>query len=130
MTLTATLVGNLTADPRVIPSGTHGISFSVAVNHRKKVGGEWADDGVDFVDVSLWGDDATAVEGMLTKGTRVIVRGDLRTRSYQSASGGGKSLEIRRATVGIVPTARRHAVAPVVEADPWATDGAPGEPSW
>lgn len=115
------IVGRLTADPTPILNG--GIALRIAVNRRGKVGGEWQDVGTDFYGTALWGDDATAA-AYLRKGALVTVTGVPEHRTYDSASGPRVAFDIARATVGIVPTARRQAAAPAVEADPWATDGA------
>lgn len=81
-----TLVGNLTDDPelRFTANGAAVAKFSVAVNRRTydAQSGDWKDVGTDFHRVSVWRSLAEHVAETLSKGTRVIVVGDLRQRSW------------------------------------------------
>lgn len=81
-----TIVGNLTDDPelRFTPSGAAVAKFSVAVNRRQfdRQANEWKESGTDFHRVSVWRDLAEHTAETLTKGTRVIVVGDLRQRTW------------------------------------------------
>lgn len=81
-----TLVGNLTDDPelRFTPNGVAVAKFSVAVNRRTydAQAGEWKDAGTDFHRVSAWRSLAENVAATLAKGTRVVVVGDLRQRTW------------------------------------------------
>lgn len=84
MTTPITIVGNLTSDPelRFTGNGTAVASFHVAVNERKKVGDQWEDDGATFYRCSAWRNLAEHCAESLVKGTRVIIQGELRSRSY------------------------------------------------
>ena len=86
-----TLVGNLTADPelRFTPSGAAVASFSVASTPRTfdRQAGEWKDGETLFLRCSLWRDAAENITESLTKGTRVIVSGRLKQRSYDDREG-------------------------------------------
>jgi single-strand DNA-binding protein len=89
-----TIVGNLTDDPelRFTPNGTAVAKFTVAVNRRTydTQAGEWKDAGADFHRVSVWRTLAEHVAETLTKGTRVLVLGDLRSRSWDDPKSGEK----------------------------------------
>ena len=52
----ATFIGNLGRDPdvRYTSQGTAVCSFSMAVNNRKKIDGEWKDDTM-WIKVTVWG---------------------------------------------------------------------------
>jgi len=78
------LVGRLTADPvlRHTAGGTAVAEFSVAVNSREKVGGEWQD-RADFFDVTAWGNQAEACADHLARGRRVAVEGRLRQERWE-----------------------------------------------
>ena len=78
--------GNLTRDPelRSTAGGTSVMSFGVAVNERRKNAqtGEW-EDYPNFVDCTLFGKRAEALEQYLSKGTKVAVEGRLRYSSWE-----------------------------------------------
>ena len=77
--------GNLTRDPqlRVTASGTSVLDFGVAVNERRKnQSGEW-EDRANFVDCTMFGKRAEAVEKFLSKGQKVAIEGKLRYSSWE-----------------------------------------------
>lgn len=78
--------GNLTRDPelRSTAGGTSVMGFGVAVNERRKNNrtGEW-EDYPNFVDCTLFGKRAEALEQYLSKGTKVAVEGRLRYSSWE-----------------------------------------------
>jgi len=82
-----TIVGNLTTDPelRFTPSGAAVANFTVASTPRTfdKNSNEWKDGETLFMRCSVWRDAAENVAESLTRGTRVIVTGRLRSRSYE-----------------------------------------------
>ena len=84
------LIGNLTRDPelRFIPSGAAVANFGLAVNRRwrNQQSNEWEEE-VAFFDIVCWRDLAENVSESLTKGTRVIVQGKLKQRSYETREG-------------------------------------------
>ena len=87
MATTITIVGNTTADPelRFTPSGQAVANLNIAVNHRRfnKQTNEWEDDGADFYGVTVWQKQgAENVAQSITKGMRVIVTGQLKSRTY------------------------------------------------
>jgi single-strand DNA-binding protein len=82
-----TVVGNLTGDPelRFTPSGAAVANFTVASTPRtfNKQTNEWTDGETLFLRCSIWRDAAENVAESLTQGTRVVVRGRLKQRSYE-----------------------------------------------
>ena len=81
-----TIVGNITNDPelRFTPSGA-----AVASNSRylDKTTNEWKDGEPVFMRCSVWRQYAENVAESLTRGTRVIVTGRLKQRSYETREG-------------------------------------------
>src|SRR5580692_10309076 len=88
---TITVVGNLTADPelRFTPSGAAVASFTVASTPRTldRATNEWKDGDALFLRCSVWRQAAENVAESLTRGSRVIVQGRLRQRSYETREG-------------------------------------------
>jgi single-strand DNA-binding protein len=88
---TITVVGNLTADPdlRHTPAGVAVLDFTVASTPRvyDRESGEWKDDDTLFLRCSVWRQAAENAAQSLTKGTRVIVQGRLRQRSFETKEG-------------------------------------------
>lgn len=87
----ATIVGNLTNDPelRFTPSGAAVASFTVASTPRilDKTTNEWKDGDALFMRCSVWRQYAENVAESLSKGSRVIVTGRLKQRSYETREG-------------------------------------------
>lgn len=99
------LVGNLTDDPelRYTPSGVPVASFTVAVNRRQRdpSTGEWKDGETSFIRCNVWRQQAENAAESLTKGTRAIVVGRLRQRSWESQEGQKRSVtEVEVENVG------------------------------
>jgi single-strand DNA-binding protein len=86
-----TIVGNLTNDPelRFTPSGAAVASFTVASTPRvlDKTTNEWKDGEALFMRCSVWRQYAENVAESLSKGSRVIVTGRLKQRSYETREG-------------------------------------------
>jgi single-strand DNA-binding protein len=86
-----TVVGNLTADPelRFTPSGAAVASFTVASTPRTldRTTNEWKDGDALFLRCSIWRQAAENVAESLTRGSRVIVSGRLKQRSYETREG-------------------------------------------
>jgi single-strand DNA-binding protein len=86
-----TVVGNLTADPelRFTPSGAAVANFTVASTPRQfdKQSGEWKDGEALFMRCNIWRQAAENVAETLTRGSRVIVSGRLKQRSYETREG-------------------------------------------
>lgn len=86
-----TLVGNLTSDPelRFTPNGAAVANFTVASTPRMfdRKSGEFRDGETLFMRCSLWRDAAENVAESLSRGTRVIVQGRLKSRSFDTKEG-------------------------------------------
>src|SRR3954462_8653490 len=88
---TLTVVGNLTDDPelRFTPSGAAVANFTVASTPRylDKQTNEWKDGDALFLRCSVWRQAAENVAESLVRGSRVIVAGRLKQRSYETKEG-------------------------------------------
>ncbi len=86
-----TVVGNLTADPelRFTPSGAAVANFTVASTPRilDRQSGEWKDGEALFMRCNIWREAAENVAESLSRGSRVIVTGRLKQRSYETREG-------------------------------------------
>lgn len=78
--------GNLTRDPemRATQSGTSILTFSVAVNDRRRnpQTGEW-EDVPNYIDCVVFGNRAEPLSRFLSKGTKVAVEGKLRWSQWE-----------------------------------------------
>lgn len=127
-----TVIGNLTDDPELkfTPAGHAVANFTVASTAKvfNKDTKEWADGDTLFLRCSVWRQVAENVAESLTKGTRVIVVGKLKQRSYETKEGEKRTIfeievdeiapSLRSATAKITKTTRNNASAPT--SDPWA----------
>ena len=99
-----TIVGNLTDDPelRYTPNGAAVANFSVAVSRRgKDEAGQWKDLDTSFFKVSAWRSLGENIAESLTRGSRVLVTGRLRSRSWETPEGDKRStVEIEADDVG------------------------------
>jgi single-strand DNA-binding protein len=88
---TLTVVGNLTGDPelRFTPSGAAVANFTVASTPRTfdRQSNEWKDGETLFMRCSVWREAAENVAESLHRGTRVVVTGRLKSRSYETKEG-------------------------------------------
>ncbi|MEY4137088.1 MAG: single-stranded DNA-binding protein [Actinomycetota bacterium] len=113
--IAVTVVGNLTNDPelRFTPSGAAVASFTVASSSRvlDKTTNEWKDGETVFMRCSVWRQYAENVAESLTKGTRVIVSGRLKQRSYETRE--GEKRQVMELEVDDVGPALRYATAKV-----------------
>ena len=86
-----TIVGNLVGDPelRYTQTGQAVATFRVASTprFRDNATGEWKDGDSLFLTCNVWRQAAENVAESLTRGTRVIVSGRLRQRSYETKEG-------------------------------------------
>lgn len=155
--ITVTVIGNLTNDPelRFTPSGAAVASFTVASSSRvlDKTTNEWKDGESVFMRCSVWRQYAENVAESLTKGTRVIVSGRLKQRSYETRE--GEKRTVMELEVEDVGPALRFATAKVNRVqrqgggfgeggsgasagsfssaptdDPWASGAAGGAPAY
>lgn len=86
-----TVVGNLVADPelRFTQSGVAVCNFRVASTprHFDKTTNAWVDGEPLFLSCTVWREAAEHVAESLARGTRVVVSGSLRARSYETREG-------------------------------------------
>jgi single-strand DNA-binding protein len=115
-----TVVGNLTDDPelRFTPSGAAVANFTVASTPRffDKQTNEWRDGEAMFLRCSIWRQSAENVAESLHKGTRVVVQGRLKQRSFETREGEKRTVieldadeigpSLRYATAKVTKTSR------------------------
>ncbi|BBE24431.1 single-stranded DNA-binding protein [Arthrobacter sp. MN05-02] len=86
-----TVIGNLTNDPelRFTPSGSAVANFTIASTPRTfdRQTNDWKDGETLFLRASVWREAAENVAETLTKGTRVVAQGRLKSRSYDTKEG-------------------------------------------
>lgn len=77
------LTGRLTAEPelRYTPQGTPYTSFNLAVDRASK------SNEADFPTITAWRETAEFACNYLHKGSRIVVRGEIRTRTYPGSDG-------------------------------------------
>lgn len=113
-----TVIGNLTSDPelRFTPSGSAVANFTIASTPRAfdRQSNEWKDGETLFLRASVWRDAAENVAETLTKGTRVVAQGRLKSRSYTTKEGESRtSMELEVDEIG---PSLRYASAKVTRA--------------
>lgn len=113
-----TLIGNLTADPeiRYTQNGKAVANFTIASTPRTfdRQANEWKDGDALFLRSSAWGELGEHVAGSLGKGSRVIVQGRLKQRSYDDREGNKRaSIELEVDEIG---PSLRYATAQVTRA--------------
>lgn len=124
-----TIVGNLTDDPelRFTPQGAAVATFSVAVNRRVRdpQTNEWKDGDASFFRVNVWRQLAENVAESLTRGTRVVVTGFLKQRSWETPEGERRTVvEIEADELG---PSLRWATAKVEKVSRGGAQGADGD---
>jgi single-strand DNA-binding protein len=132
-----TLVGNITEpELRFTPSGSAVCTFSVAITERRfdKTKNEWTEGPTTWVRVNAWKGLAEHVAESLTKGSRVIVTGQLRNREWKpegseetryslEMTADAVGAELTWATAKVTKAARN---TPPLPDDPWAQGTAAG----
>ncbi len=129
-----TVIGNLTDDPelRFTPSGAAVANFTVASTPRifKRESNSWEDGDTLFMRCSVWRQYAENVAESLVRGTRVIVQGRLKQRSYETREGEKRTVvELEVEDIG---PALRYATAKVQRTQrsgPGGPGGAPQQAS-
>jgi single-strand DNA-binding protein len=115
-----TLIGNLTGDPelRFTPSGAAVANFTIASTPRTldRQSNEWKDGETLFISCAVWRQVAENVAESLTRGSRVVVHGRLKARSYDDRDGNKRTVfecdveeigaSMRYATLKISKTSR------------------------
>lgn len=122
---TITVVGNLTADPdlRFTSAGVAVLDFTVASTPRvyDRESGQWKDDDTLFLRCSLWRQAAENAAESLAKGTRVIVQGRLKQRSFETKEGDKRT--VVEMDVDAIGPDLRYASAKVSKAGKASRDG-------
>lgn len=79
------ITGNLTRSPelRATQSGTPVLSFGIAVNDRRKNASAQWEDVPNFFECATYGNRATALSNILTKGMKVAIAGKLHYSSWE-----------------------------------------------
>jgi single-strand DNA-binding protein len=113
-----TVVGNLTADPelRFTPSGAAVANFTVASTPRTfdRQTNEWKDGEALFLNCSVWRQAAENVAESLVRGSRVVVTGRLKARSYETRE--GEKRTVFEIDVDEIGPSLRYATASVTRA--------------
>ena len=124
------LIGRLTreAEMRFTSGGMAIMSFSLAVNKRKKVGEQWQDEA-QFFECTFFGKGAEAIEAWMTKGKQVGIQGELRQNRWEQDGQSRSKVEIVASSVQLLsspgdskqegsasPAAPRRASAPPQQA--------------
>ena len=130
-----TIVGNLVGDPelRYTQTGQAVATFRVASTprFRDNATGEWKDGDSLFLSCNVWRQAAENVAESLQRGTRVIVSGRLRQRSYETRE--GEKRTVYEIEVDDVGPSLRNASAKVTKSSRsgagYGGQGGPGGPS-
>jgi single-strand DNA-binding protein len=113
-----TVIGNLTADPelRFTPSGAAVANFTVASTPRTfdRQSQEWKDGEALFLRCNVWRQAAENVAESLTRGSRVIVSGRLKQRSFDTKE--GEKRTVTELEVDEIGPSLRYATAKVTRA--------------
>jgi single-strand DNA-binding protein len=136
---TITVIGNLTADPelRFTPSGAAVASFTVASTPRTfdRQTGEWKDGDALFLRCNIWRQAAENVAESLTRGSRVLVSGRLRQRSFETRE--GEKRTVVELEVDEVGPSLRYATAKVNKVNRgsgggggYGSSGSPSDDPW
>ncbi len=127
-----TVVGNLTADPelRYTPAGAAVANFTVASTPRTldRESGEWKDGQGLFLRCNIWRQAAENVAESLSRGTRVIVQGRLKQRSYETKE--GEKRTVVELDVDEVAPSLRFATAKVNKVSRGNNGGGQGGDAW
>lgn len=123
-----TVVGYLVGDPdlRFTQSGSAVANFTVASTPRSfdKQANDWKDGETLFLRASVWRDAAENVAESLSKGSRVIVTGRLKSRSYEKD---GQKRTVTELEVDEIGPSLRSAVAKPVKSSGTYSGVAPSQ---
>jgi single-strand DNA-binding protein len=123
-----TVIGNLTADPelRFTPAGAAVANFTVASTPRSfdRQTNEWKDGEALFLRCSIWREAAENVAESLTRGSRVIVSGRLKQRSFETRE--GEKRTVVELEVGEIGPSLKYATAKVNKASRSGAGGGGG----
>lgn len=113
-----TVIGNLTSDPelRFTPSGAAVANFTVASTPRTfdRQSQEWKDGQALFLRCNVWRQVAENVAETLLRGSRVIVSGRLKQRSFDTKE--GEKRTVVELEVDEIGPSLRYATAKITKA--------------
>lgn len=120
---TCTISGNLgkAADLRHTNTGLAVVTFSVAVNERRKQADGSFQDEVSWLDCTMFGNRAEALQPYLAKGTKLSLVGHLRKSTYERDGQKRSRVEIIVDEVELMNTRREQQTA---DAEPQAVEAA------
>ena len=130
---TTTVIGNATSDPelRYTTSGAAVASVTIASTPRTfdRHSGEWKDGETLFLRCNIWRQPAENLAESITRGTRLIVQGRLKQRSFQTKEGEKRTVveldvdeigpSLRYATAKVNKVTRTNGNTPTSEDNPW-----------
>ncbi|MFE7780325.1 single-stranded DNA-binding protein [Streptomyces nigrescens] len=143
-----TVCGNLVdeVELRYLPNGSAVAKFRVASTPRTfdKQTNEWKDGESLFLTCSVWRQAAENVAESLTRGTRVIVQGRLKQRSYEDREGVKRTVyeldveeigaSLKSATAKVTKSGggqgRQQAQGAASAEDPWASSAGQSQGGW
>ena len=116
---TITVIGNLTDSPelRFTPAGAAVANFTVASTPRTfdRNKNEWVDGDALFMRCNIWREAAENAAESLTRGSRVIVSGRLKQRSFETRE--GEKRTVVELEVDEIGPSLKYATAKVNKAD-------------
>lgn len=120
---TCTISGNLgkAAELRYTNTGLAVVTFSVAVNERRKQADGSFQDEVSWLDCTMFGNRAEALQPYLAKGTKLSLVGHLRKSTYERDGQKRSRVEIIVDEVELMNTRREQQTA---DAEPQAVEAA------
>lgn len=112
--------GNVCLDPQltITDKGNARLVLRIASGERKRDSdGNWIDGDTTFLNCTLWGHKAEAAAETISKGTPVIVVGELRMRTVENDNGKTTYYDVdaRDVSVNITKSVKRED-----STDPWA----------
>lgn len=133
-----TIIGNMVADAelRFTPAGAAVANFTVASTPRTfdRTKNEWIDGDALFMRCNIWREAAENAAESLTRGSRVIVSGRLKQRSYETREGEKRTVvelevdeigpSLKYATAKVNKAARKNGArtsATATQDDPWGS---------
>ena len=119
------IAGNLGKDAEIrhSPSGSTVANFSVATTEKWKNKDGERQESTEWHRVALWGKQAEAIGGYLTKGKQVLVEGSIHTRKWEDRDGNDRyTTEIKARNVVLLS---RSASSGDGQADDRPAHGAP-----
>ncbi|HEV8558319.1 MAG TPA: single-stranded DNA-binding protein [Actinophytocola sp.] len=133
-----TVVGNATSDVklRFTPSGVAVADFTVASTPRTfdRQSSEWKDGEATFLRCNVWRQPAENLAESVTRGTRLIVQGRLRQRSFETREGEKHTVieldvdevgpSLKFVTAKVTKLSRGTGSTGLVD-DPWGSAAAP-----